>query len=197
MVLPKGGHDQVPEFRIPPEYEIRSYQDGDDIEWKRIQTKAVGHKRENLDKWWPAYQEVLLDGGLFFVEHTPTGNLVATAGAILYDYGGVFPNGGAPGWVATLPDHRRQGLSFALACCAVHKLVKEKVENIFLTTDDEFLEAIQMYYKFGFRPCRYVEGIEERWKQLCSLTRIPFTPETWLTPEEFNNANKAIDSANS
>lgn len=190
MVLPKSELRLRKLPALPAGYRLRKYQPGDEAEWKRIQRVAVGHKDENLDKWWPGYLQRARGHRIFFIEHMPSGKLVSTTGAIHSTYGDMFPRGGELAWVATDPRHRKMGLAACLGINAVNTLIEEKVENIFLSTDDEFLQAIRLYHRLGFAPCKYVEGLEDRWKLLCDKTGIPFAPSEWMTPQEFVSSIK-------
>lgn len=94
---------------------------------------------------------------------------VATAGSLTDPNDRLFPLGGQLGWVATVPEHRKQGLATWLCGLATERLLMEGFENIFLRTGDDLLPALRVYLQLGYVPCLYAQDQRARWEVLSHL----------------------------
>jgi mycothiol synthase len=125
------------------------------------------------------------------VQEDATGTLVATAMARhrpdAEDYD--FPYGGELSLLFTHPDHRRQGLGYAVTAAVLTRLMEVGYPNIYLTTMDGRLPALRLYLRMGwlpFLPDDLAEAkLEERWQKVCAELTYPFTPAQW--PRTANN----------
>lgn len=166
MVL---GPEQFDRFRnddtrpgLPDGYRIRTFRQGEAHAYLAL-ARLGGF---NWDE--KALKETLkstIPGGLFFVEHMPTGELVATTVA---GHGAApdHPEGGELGWVVVDPVHRGKRLGLVVCDAVVRRFVEAGYRDIFLHTDDFRLPAIKTYLNLGFRPIMHAPEMPERWLTL-------------------------------
>ena len=140
--------------------------------------------KDDLRGWLVDYRRLALANGIL-VARDRNGDIVATAGSIANEKGGMFPRGGQLAWVATAPHHRRRGLSRMLCTMATARLVEEQFPRIFVVTGDDMPEAIKCYRSLGYVPCLYADDQVERWKAICDATGDPFEPDAWPTVEAY------------
>jgi len=75
------------------------------------------------------------------------------------------PFGGRIDWLATDPEHRRQGLAAICARSATCRLLEAGYDDIWVTTDDHRLGALKIFLGIGFQPV-VNEASEQRWQQV-------------------------------
>jgi len=64
------------------------------------------------------------------------------------------------------PDSRGLGAGRLIALAALHSLAERGYKTAVLSTDDERIPAINLYYSLGFRPIYTHESHKERWKKI-------------------------------
>lgn len=187
MVLPEGQPLSNPE--PPTGYSVRVFTREHDSWWIEIHRRAVpSFKVADLEKWLERYWSLALDEGILVAIHEQTEEAVATAGSIANSKDGMFPGGGQLAWVATVPEHRRQGLGAWLSNLATSRLQKEGFRRIFLCTGDDLIEAIRVYLQIGYIPCFYASDQRERWNQICKKAGLKFDPDSWPSLKDYVQA---------
>jgi mycothiol synthase len=182
LLWPRARLAHPPEISLPPGYELRTFEDGDDAAWLAIQEQADPEiPGGDFRPFLVSYRALLLPAGLFFAIDRPSGSAVATAGAVHNTRDGMFPFGGELAWVATIPAHQSRGLGRATSAAAVRRLIDAGYESIRVGTQDHRLAAIKLYLKLGFIPYLYHEEMRERWRSICTALDWPFTPAEWCT----------------
>jgi mycothiol synthase len=173
MVWPERLLDSPPNVRLPEGYALRQYTDADEEAYGKLMAGAGfnGWDHDRIE----GSRRGNLPGGLFVVEHKPTGALVATAMAGHHP-SERHPEGGEVGWVAADPDHKGQGLGLAVCAAVVARFLNAGYRRIYLRTDDFRLPAIVTYMKLGFEPYLFTDGTEERWRAVCKQLGKPFEP---------------------
>ena len=100
MLWPESRLSSPPDVKLPSGYELRSLRDGEEDAYVALLHGAgfMNWTRAMLAEW----QQRVLPGGLFVIEHTPSHRLVATAMAT-HNPTAQHPDGGELGWVAVDP----------------------------------------------------------------------------------------------
>ena len=176
MIWPHGPQTPPPDTTVPEGYVLRNFRLQDAPAYYALMDGA-GFKNwndEGLIRWFPR----LLPHGFFVVEHVPTGALVATAMA-MRNPKPLHPDGGELGWVAGDARHAGHGLGRAVCAAVMRCYQEEKIERVYLLTDDWRLPAIKVYLKLGWLPFLFLPDMEERWRVVCEQLKWPFTPEAW------------------
>lgn len=184
LVLPK--RHAVPAVSPVAGYTVQALPRSLDAWWIAIHRKAVPAFRESdLKDWLKTYRELSVPDGILVATADATQEPVATAGSLANSKGGMFPDGGQLGWVATAPEHRRRGLATWLSSLATIRLQEEGFRNIFLCTGDDMPGAIQVYRRIGYVPCLYAEDQGSRWARICEMTGTEYRPDEWPTLQEY------------
>ena len=178
MIWPEGQRLSVP--KPPAGYSVRTLPRERDAWWMAIHRHAVpSFPVTDLRQWLERYRSLALDEGILVAIHDRTGEAVATAGSIAHSQGGLFPDGGQLAWVATVPEHRRQGLSAWLCALATARLQREGFRRIFLCTGDDLTGAIRVYLRLGYVPCFYASDQRARWRRICEEIGWEFKPDSY------------------
>jgi mycothiol synthase len=176
MVWPQHLLDASPGVRVHPDYELRTYQPGDEPGWFQVMDLA-GFPGWGYEKLAPTLATILPDGW-FLAIHRASGTIVATAmtthGPLEY-----HPFGGELGWVAGHPDHKGKGLGWSVCAAVTARFLSAGYKNIFLRTDDWRLPAIKIYLKLGYQPFLFAPDMAERWQAICNQLSWPFAPDEW------------------
>jgi mycothiol synthase len=167
-----------PAVALPPGYALRTYRPGDEPRFYKLMGLA-GWPGWNDERLQPSLSRIL-PGGWFMATAEPGGVIVATAMA-LHNYAGFCPFRGDIGWVACDPAHAGRGLGTAVTAAATARLLAAGYSNIGLGTEDFRLAALRMYLRLGYVPELYVPGMAERWREICTRVRWPFSPEAWYS----------------
>ena len=91
----------------------------------------------------------------------------------------MYPGGGELGWLAGHPAHAGKGLGLAVSAAVTARLIEEGCEVVHLYTEDYRLAALKTYLKLGYVPFLDMEGMFERWREICERLGWAFTPERW------------------
>lgn len=83
-----------------------------------------------------------------------------------------YPNEGYVHMVATLPGYRGLGAGRIVMTAVLQSLAARGFKSAVLSTDDERLAAIKLYYKLGFRPMYTHESHKERWEKIFKQLNI-------------------------
>lgn len=84
-------------------------------------------------------------------------------------------------WVAVLPAHRGRSIGKMLCNAVLRQLLDQGHLDIFGSTQDERLSALEIYLDIGFYPL-YRKDKAERWSSICYKLNRPFTPALWGWP---------------
>lgn len=177
MEWPVGRLKDPPAVRVAPGYRLRTWQPGDEPGFYRVMALAgfTGWDEETLRPWLAK----ILPDGWFLVEHSASGQIVATAMAN-HNPTALHPFAGELGWVAADPAHAGNGLGMTVCAAVVGRLLAGGYRTIYLNTDDWRSPAIKTYLKLGWLPCLYTPEMADRWQAVCQALEWPFTPARWL-----------------
>ena len=163
MIWPKERLDHPPEVRVPDGYGLRQFRPQDADAYVRLMQEVGfdGWDHDRLER----VRKSILPGGFFIVEHTPGGDLAATAMAT-HNPSELHPQGGELGWVAADPEHRGKRLGRTVCAAVTRRFIEAGYREIYLKTDDWRLPAIQTYLRLGYQPLFYAEDMAERWREV-------------------------------
>jgi len=176
MLVPPARLAEPIMVALPEGYVLRTYEEGDGPAYIALMNRA-GFEAWNEETFAQALRRALPDG-LFFVVHTATDALVATAVAT-HNPSDLHPAGGELGWVAGHPDHAGKGLGMAVCAAVIERYRNAGYTRIYLKTDDWRLAAIKVYLKLGLVPFLTAPDISDRWQAICEKLNWAFTPDAW------------------
>ena len=162
--------DGLPQLEIPEGYEIRTYQEGDDVHWANVISDSFGGERTPEDARRDIMDQAVFDPeGLYFATYRGT------------------PVGTTCGWKDT-PDETDVGIVHMVGVHSAHtghKLGRCVTLSVLLYlrdhsfkcaklgTDDFRLPAIKTYLNLGFLPV-YVDVTQpERWREIFRKLDLP------------------------
>ena len=168
MIWPERLLDSPPEPKLPPGYTLRTWRPGDRDQYLELMARAgfEGWDGERLDR----SLRTVLPEGMYVIEHSASGRLVATAMAGHHPTD-LHPWGGELGWVAGDPEHSGKGLGLAVCAAVTARFIRAGYRRIYLSTDDWRLPALKTYLKLGYEPLPYRDGMAERWTEVCRKLR--------------------------
>ena len=166
--------DDLPEYALPENYDLRWFQSGDEGPWAEIEVSAgefdniqdalVGFRRS-----YPNEEDLF--ERMFFL--TDRGVPFATATA-WYGDGAFPPCEGRLHWVAIDSAHQRRGLSYPLVSLALERIKALGHRTVYLTTQTNSWPAVKVYHRFGFVPVLREEAEIEGWRIVSEKTGINF-----------------------
>jgi mycothiol synthase len=174
MIWPESRLGSPPPVALPPGYDCRPYEPGDESAFFRVMSLAgfAAWGDEQLAPWLPR----ILPDGWFFVVDRASGEPVATAMAC-HNPAPLHPFGGELGWVAGDPAHAGKGLGLAVCAAVTARFLSAGYRRIYLKTDDHRLPAMKTYLKLGFVPFLFAAGMEERWAAVYEALGWAFEPD--------------------
>lgn len=164
--------DNLPKLELPPGYDMRTYQKGDEVHWANIISDSFGGKRRNAQDTYHEItgQERFVLEGLYFATYEGT------------------PVGTACAWRQTL-DETEVGYVHMVGVVSAHtghklgKWVSLAVLTYFrdygfkcamLDTDDFRTPAIKTYLNLGFVPVYLEDGQSKRWRDIFEKLELSF-----------------------
>jgi mycothiol synthase len=181
MLWPAHRRAAPPPVSLAPGLKLRTYRPGDEEGWYAVMELA-GFGQWDRERFLPYFRRILPEG-LFFVEDTANGRLIATAQA-LHGQSDQHPFGGELGWVAGDPAYRGRGVGLAVCAAVTQRFLEAHYTRIYLHTDDYRLPALKIYLKLGYEPYLFEPDMPERWRAVCSQLDWPFAPGEWSGMEE-------------
>jgi len=141
-----------PLYELPPGYQFRTYQPGDDVTWTRLNQAAEPFFEVKSDLWQSQFGEDIdaLPGRMFFVT-TPSGGVV---GSITAWWEKERANPGERGrihWVMVHPEYQGRGLSKPMMTRAMQRLAESHPAAV-LGTSSGRSWAVKVYLDFGLLP---------------------------------------------
>ena len=160
----------LPQVEIPEGYEIRTYQEGDDVHWANVISDSFGGERTAEDARRDIMDRDVFDPeGLYFATYrgTPVGTTCAwkdTPDEI--DVGIVH-------MVGVHSDHTGHKLGRCVTLSVLLYLRDHNFKCAKLGTDDFRLPAIKTYLNLGFLPV-YVDVTQpDRWREIFRKLDLP------------------------
>jgi GNAT superfamily N-acetyltransferase len=159
MVRPT--RERLPIPSLPDGYLLRQFQRGDEDRYDELFHLGF----EDADRFDEICDRAMA-GGFFVVEHTETGELVASCVAMRGSSSPRHPEAGQLAWLVTDPAHTRKGLGTTVAVAATNQLAAHGYARPFLGTEDFRTIAISIYLKLGWCPYVYRPEMEARWREI-------------------------------
>lgn len=152
--------EKLPPLSLPYGVSLHSHIDG---EMDKIWENLIERVFENHF----SFDSFIRNGGGYKPEYVlylaKDGVDIATTTAIEND---LFPGEGWFRMVGVTPEARGVGAGRLIALAALHSLAARGYKTAVLSTDDERIPALRMYYKLGFRPIYTHESNKERWAKI-------------------------------
>lgn len=162
--------DGLPEIRVPDGYEIRTYEEGDDVHWVNVINTSFNTTFTLKDFYDDIGRKSLFKPeGLFFA--TNQGIPVATTYARVLDSGETEM--GSVHMVAVTPEHTGQRLGTSVTLCALHFFQQRDFKCAILGTDDFRLPAIKTYLNLDFVPVCIDGDQPGRWNKVFLKLGLP------------------------
>lgn len=168
----------VPDAPLPAGYALRTYRDGDEEHWARIEHAAGEFKspvdalRRFREEFGPHTAE-MERRCLFLTDEagTPIGTTTAWYGSLGGDEIGRIH------WVAVEPAHQGKKLAKPLLTAALRTMARYH-DKAYLTTQTTSYKAVGMYLNYGFRPVVRSSKCAEGWELIERLLgRAVLEPE--------------------
>ncbi|RIK38397.1 MAG: hypothetical protein DCC57_20940 [Chloroflexi bacterium] len=159
-----------PLYELPPGYQFRTYQPGDDVTWTRLNQAAEPFFEVKPELWQSQFGGDVdaLPGRMFFVT-TGSGEVV---GSITAWWEKERANPGERGrihWVMVHPAHQGRGLSKPMMTRAMQRLAESHPAAV-LGTSSGRIWAVKVYLDFGFLP--NAEEIAEKPEVLAAWQQV-------------------------
>ena len=176
IVWPARLLNAPPDYRVPPGYQLRTYQKGDRTGFYKIMELAgwTGWNDERLKPW--LYR--ILPQGWFMATSDATGEIVASSMAT-HDHTWIKPFCGEVGWTVAHPAHRGKGLGTAVVAAVTKRFMEAGYRTIHLYTEPWRLAALKVYLNLGYVPLVDAPSALDRWRDICEQLAFPFRPEQW------------------
>ena len=155
--------DSFSSFTCPDGFRVRSFVDGDDNAWVRIEAAAGAFsdepaaRRHFATEFAPVSER--LPGRMLFLEHEAAGP-IGTTTAWEGEFGGEMR--GRIHWVGIVPAFQGRGLSKPLLSAALTRLTQD-YRRAYLTTETTSYRGINLYLSFGFVPYATNDLDREGW----------------------------------
>ena len=166
--------NDLPELQLPEGYELRTYQEGDDVHWANVINNSFGGKRTAEDARKAIMgQDVFDPDGLYFATYqgTPVGTACAWKGS---------PDETEVGYVHMVGvDSKHEGhkLGKWVSLCVLLYFRERGFKCAKLDTDDFRLPAVKTYINLGFLPIYVDTDQPERWRQVFKNLGVPSIPD--------------------
>lgn len=166
--------DGLPEIKVPDGYEIRTYEEGDDIHWVNVINASFGEAFTTADFYKDIGRKSLFNPeALYFVtfQGTPVGTTYARI---------LVPGESEMGsvhMVAMAPKHTGQRLGKSVTLCALHFFQQRHFTCAILGTDDFRLPAIKTYLNLDFVPVYIDVDHAKRWSRIFPKLGLPIMPD--------------------
>lgn len=148
--------EQLPPLALSHGFTLHNHIEGTEKNWETLIERAFGNHY--------SFDDFIRNGGGYKPEYvlylSKDGKDIATATAVEKD---IFPNEGWFRMVGVDPAARGLGAGRLIALAALHSLAARGYKTAVLSTDDDRIPALNLYYSLGFRPIFTHESHEKRW----------------------------------
>ncbi len=152
----------VEELALPEGYSIVNYAGEQDIQaWLdccKNGLEADDADKSRFDARITDHDDINIETDVFFLDYE--GEHIGTATAVFHP----DENCGELHMVGIKTEFRGKGLGKYLNNVCIKKLAAQKVDYIYLTTDEWRKGAVKSYLSSGFVPVEYDEGMQKRWE---------------------------------
>lgn len=156
----------IPDYSLPEGFTLRLFQEGDQIEWSRVETAAgeFENKEKALERFNREFGSHLdeFQKRCLFIENKE-GKVIGTTTAWYGNYEKTDEVIGRIHWVSLVPEYQGKGLSKPLLTEAMKTLAKYHTEA-YLTSQTTSYKALNMYLDYGFKPVIRDEADEKAWR---------------------------------
>jgi mycothiol synthase len=161
LIMRVADISDLPPLDIPEGISLHTHRDGDEAAWEEIIESAF---EKHFD-----FDLLIRLGGYdpsYVIYAEKDGKQIATATAVENP---AYPG---EGWFRMIGAHKNaRGLGAGRLVClaALHSLRERGYKSVVLSTDDERIPALTLYYSLGFRPVYSHESHKARWEAVLPL----------------------------
>lgn len=149
----------LPDLKLPSGMSLHTHEKGKEDNWEELIENAFGMHY--------SFKKCIECGGNYKPEYVfylkKDGIDIATITAVEKEE---FPGEGWFRMVGVRKEARGVGAGRIICLAALHSLAERGYKTVVLSTDDDRLPAISLYYKLGFRPIYTHESHKERWNSV-------------------------------
>ncbi len=149
----------LPPFALAQGMALHTHCDRYENSWNKLIERTFGQGYD--------FNSFIVEKGGFRPEYvlylSHKDKIIATATAV---ENSLFPGEGWLRMVGVDPEARGMGAGRLITLAAMHSLAAREYSSIVLSTDDERIPAINLYYSLGFRPIFKDAGHKERWEKI-------------------------------
>lgn len=164
--------DNLPKLELPPGYDMRTYQKGDEVHWANIISDSFGGKQRTAEDTRNEItgQERFVPDGFYFATHdgTPVGTACAWRQTVDETEVGYVHMVG----VASAHTGHKLGKWVSLAVLIYFR--DHGFRCAMLDTDDFRIPAIKTYLNLGFVPVYIEDEQPKRWQAIFEKLKLSF-----------------------
>jgi ribosomal protein S18 acetylase RimI-like enzyme len=190
VLMIRTNMEGLPHVAPPSGFRIRTYQEGDALEWVRIHELADQYNKVTLETFQCefGYDIEAMRGRGFFIE-TDAGEVIGTATAW---YDGAFEGEpyGRVHWVAIIPEYQGRGLAKPLLSAVMEHLAQSH-DKAYLVTSSARIPAIHLYLEYGFQP--FLHNVESlrAWDLVSTQLDHPLLRKPYLSSQRLLEISSA------
>jgi len=157
---------KIPDIEPPSGYTIKTFTQGNENIWCELINKTIGGtlNKKDFEEKFKSKKQFDPEGVFFlYYENKPCGTVTAWK---------EDKNSGQLHFLGVLPQHSGKNLGYILCVEALKYFQKNRINQVFLTTDDFRLPAISVYLKLGFKPVIYEPNHIRRWGKIFAHLNI-------------------------
>ena len=161
----------LPILELPQGYQLRTFQDGDEVHWANIISDSFGGRKRTVQDTQNEItcRDVFVPDGLFFITHQdiPVGTACAWRQSI---------EEAAIGYVhmvGVVREHTGKKLGKWVSLAVLHYFRDKEFTCAILDTDDFRLPAIKTYLNLGFVPVFVDDTQDKRWEEILNTLNLP------------------------
>ena len=155
---------KLPPLALPFGISLHSHTEELTEQWEELIKKAFGMHF--------SFNDFIVNGGGYKPEYvlylSQNNKVIATTTAI---ENSKYPGEGWFRMVGVDPECRGKGAGRLICLAALHSLSARGYKSAMLSTDDERIPALNLYYSLGFRPVYTHESHKERWEKILPLLK--------------------------
>lgn len=190
FLVVKGDKNRI-SYQIPDGYFIRNYRESDQDQIISLMRKCGFSEEDYARSKLVIEITKCVPWGYFVIEHKASKQIV---GAFMarHNFDKIHNASGRIDYLAVHPDHRGNGLGYALTALTVNRLIEIGYKIIFVGTYDDRLAGIKIYLKSGFVPNIFESDMRERWKRICLTLGLDYNYEEWERQKKEANIFSSI-----
>ncbi|MEE1049185.1 MAG: GNAT family N-acetyltransferase [Clostridia bacterium] len=157
---------KIPPLALPQGISLHNHSEITDEEWEKLVEAPFDGRHFD-------FTEAIVNAGGYAPQHVlylkKDGKLIATTTAATHPD---FPGEGWFRMVAVSPDAQGIGAGRLICIAALNSLAAQGFKTAVLSTNDDLIPALSLYYSLGFKPIYTHESHPARWEAVLPQLRI-------------------------